>query len=110
MANRCTQWPTSAFGVGDALRSQSVVGCLPGGTGVIGAEHAGCGDGHEHASRIVLVQDDGVQAHPTGTGLPAGPRTMAAQAGQLLPTAATVVGAEQRSVLHPGVNRLRVGQ
>ena len=45
-----------------------------------------------------------MQAHPAGARLPARPRAVAAQPGQLLPGLAAVGRAEQGGVLDPGVD------
>src|SRR5713101_4217103 len=42
---------------------------------------------------MILVEEDGVQAHPAGTGRPLGRSLVLAQRGQLLPVLAAVVGA-----------------
>src|SRR5262249_35999171 len=55
------------------------------------------------------VDDDGVQAHPAGAGLPVRARAVLAQARQLLPGPAAVVGAEQRRVLDTGVDHVGIG-
>ena len=59
---------------------------------------------------IARIEDDRVQAHPAGARLPVRPGAVAAQAGQLCPGLAAVGRAEQRGVLHPGVDGVRIGQ
>ncbi len=61
-------------------------------------------------SGIARVQEDRVQAHPAGARLPARPRAVAAQSGELLPRLAAVGRAEQGGVLHPGVDGVGIGQ
>ena len=59
---------------------------------------------------IARIQQDRVQAHPAGARLPVRPRAVAAQPGELLPRLPAVGRAEQGGVLHPGVDRVRIGQ
>ncbi len=51
-----------------------------------------------------------MQAHPAGPGLPRRTGAVAAQTGELLPAPAAVDRAEERGVLHPGVDRVGVVQ
>ena len=76
---------------------------------VVGAEGAGGRDGDEDALGVVRVEQDGVQAHPAGAGLPEMPLG-AAQAGEFLPGLAAIAESEQGGILDPGVDRVRVGQ
>ena len=82
---RCTQWPTSASGSG--IRNcdfRPAIDRLPGFAAIVGAERAGRRDGDENAVRIFRIEQDRVQAHAAGAGLPE--MTFgAAQAGQFLP-------------------------
>ena len=107
---RCTQWPTSAFGSGMYCGLQSAVDRPPGLAAVVGAERARRRDGDEDPLGIARIEQDRVQAHPAGARLPARPRAVAAQSGQLLPGLAAVGRAEQGGVFHPGVDRVRIGQ
>ena len=61
-------------------------------------------------SVVAGIEEDGVQAHAAGAGLPFGAGAVAAQAGQLVPGLAAVGGAEQGGVFHAGVDRVRIGQ
>ena len=110
IAMRCTQKPTSAVGsgmycdlrprlIGFQVLPPSSVRNAPGGR-----------DGDEDALGIARIEQDRVQAHAAGAGLPLGPRAVAAQAGQLVPGLAAVGRAEQGGVLHAGVDGVRIGQ
>ena len=110
MAIRWTQWPTSAFGSGMYCGAKAAVDRPPGRAAVIGAEHArrrdrdvASGPGGTGRSRIVC------RPMPPAPGASVG-RTMVPERRQLLPGPATVGRAEQRRVLHAGVDRVRVGQ
>ena len=110
MAMRCTQWPTSAVGIGDVLGPQPAVDRLPRLAAVVGAERAGRRDGDEDPPGIARVEEDRVQAHAAGAGLPLRARAVAAQAGELLPGLPAVGGAEERGVLHAGVDGVGIGE
>ena len=107
---RCTQWPTSAVGFGDALGLQAAVDRPPRRAGVVGAERARGRDGDEDPPGIARIEEDRVQAHPAGAWLPGGSGVVAAQPGQLLPGLAAVGRAEQGGVFDAGVDRVRIGQ
>src|SRR6266545_759408 len=59
---------------------------------------------------MARIQQYRVQTHPTGPRLPRGRRGMGAEAGQLLPRLPAVDRAEQPGILHPGIDRVRIGQ
>ena len=59
-------------GVGDVLGAEALVDGLPGFAAVIGAEGSGGGDGDVHPLGIAGVEDDGVEAHASGAGVPVG--------------------------------------
>ena len=96
--------------VGNILRAQPLVDRLPGLAAVVGAEGAGGGDGDEDALGIAGIENDGVQAHSAGAGLPLRTGAVAAKAGKFLPGLAAVGGCEQRGVFHTGVDRVRIGE
>src|SRR6202030_1327692 len=77
---------------------------------VVGAEGASGGDRDVDPVGIAGVENDGVQAHAPGSGLPVGSSAVAAQAGQLLPVLPAVGGAKQRGILDSGVNRVGIGE
>ena len=58
---------------------------------------------------MARVEQDRVQAHAAGAGLPE-VAFGAAQPGKLLPGLAAVRGLEQRRVFRPGIDRVRVGE
>ncbi len=65
--------------------------------------------GSEHPVLVGRVEDECVQAHATGAGLPIGSEScMRSEAVHLAPTLATVERAEQRRVLDACVDRVRV--
>ena len=82
----------------------------PGLAAVVGAEGAGGRDGDEDAVGIGRIEEDRVQAHAAGAGLPARPRAVAAQAGSSVQVCPPSVGAEQRGVLDAGVDGVGVGE
>ena len=88
---------------------QAAVDRPPGLAGVVGAEHARGRDGDEDALGVARVEQDRVQAHAAGAGLPE-VALGAAQPGKLLPGLAAVRGAEQRGVFHAGIDGVRVGR
>ncbi len=90
------------------LERKSAVGRLPGLSAVVGAEDAGGRDGDVHALRVRGVEQDRVQAHAAGARRPFGPRLVGAQPGELVPGLAAVGRAEERGVLDPGIDRVRV--
>ena len=83
---------------------------LPGFAGIVGAERAGRGDGDEDAVGIAWIEDDGVQTHAAGAGLPLRTGAVAAQAGEFVPGLAAVGRAEQRGVFHSGIDGVGVGE
>jgi hypothetical protein len=93
-------------GSGIVVGVQAAVDRLPGRAAVVGAEGAGRRDGDEEALRIARVEQDGVQAHAAGAGLPDAGRTTVAQAGSSCQVAPPSVRAEQGGVLDAGVDRV----
>src|SRR5712692_1082316 len=96
--------------VGDVLGLQSTVDRFPRLAAVVGPEGARSGDGDVDPFGIARIEKDCVQAHPTRAWLPFGPGAVAAQSGELVPSLRAVGRAEQGSVLHPGVNRVRISE
>src|SRR5947209_7908129 len=90
--------------VGDVLGAQAAVDRLPCLAAVIGAEGACGGDGNVDPARVLGIQDNGVQAHAPGAGLPFRTGAVAAQPGKFVPVFATISRAEQRRVFHSGVD------
>src|SRR5438552_1248174 len=89
---------------------QALVDRLPAGAAVVRAERARRGDGDVQPLGVLGIDQDRVEAHPTGARLPLGSGAVAAQPGQLLPCLAAVAGTEQPRVLHAGVDAVRVGE
>ena len=59
---------------------------------------------------LVGIEEDRVQAHAAGAGLPVRSGAVAAQAGQLVPGRAAVGGAEEGGVFDAGVDGVGVGE
>src|SRR5258707_9939647 len=96
-------------GVGDVLRNEALVDGLPGFAGVVGAERTRGGNGDVDAIGVFLVENDGVETHAAGAGLPLGACTVAAQAGKLVPILAAVGGFEKSGVFHARVDDVWIG-
>src|SRR5208283_5281646 len=88
--------------VRDSLRTKTLVRGTPALASIIAAEHPGSRYGDEDALGVARIDDDRVQAHAASSGLPRGPRVMAAESRKLAPVLAPVGGAEKRSVLNAG--------
>src|SRR5262249_52776579 len=67
-------------------------------------------DRDEDSPRMARVEENRVQAHASGAGLPGRSGLMHAQPGQLLPRLPAVGRTEQGGVLDTGVDRVGVGQ
>jgi hypothetical protein len=90
---RWTQWPTSAAGSGiPSLFSPRLIGC------------------HVAPPSSVRIQQDRVQAHSAGAGLPRRSRAVPPQPVQLVPRRTAVRRAKQRRVLDAGVHRVGIVQ
>jgi len=79
-----------SFRIGNVLRAQPLVGRLPGFASIVGAECAGCGNGDPYPLSIARIENDRVQAHAAGTGLPLRTGAMAAQSWKLFPVLAAI--------------------
>ncbi len=80
--------------VGDVLGMQSLVDGAPGLAAVVGTEGTGGRDGDVDPSGVAGIQNDGVEAQPTGAWLPLGSCAMAAQSGEFLPVLSAIGRAE----------------
>ncbi len=108
---RCTQWPTSKFGIRQLVLRLEALGLhRPRPAAVVGAEHARGRDRDVHALVACRVDEDRVQAHAAGARLPLVGRRPLAQARHLLPGLARVLRDEQRRVLDAGVHRVGVAE
>src|SRR5258707_4676127 len=96
-------------GIGNELRNQALVDRLPGFARIVGAERARSGNGDVDAIRIFLVENDGVETHAAGAGLPLGAGAVSAQAGKFAPILAAVGGFEKSGVFHARVDEIRIG-
>src|SRR5689334_1862256 len=89
---------------------EAFVDGLPGFAAIVGAKGPRGGDCDVHALRIALVENDGVEAHAAGAGLPFRAGTVAAEAGEFLPGLAAVFRAENGGVFDACVNGVRLGE
>src|SRR5208337_219127 len=96
--------------VGNVFRVESLVDGLPALAAVVGAERACGGNRNIHAVGIAGIENDGVQAHASGAGLPLRAGAMAAQAGKFVPVLAAIGRAKQRSVFDSGVDGVGIGE
>src|SRR5207244_12643463 len=92
----------------DVLRLQPVVDWFPRLAAVVGPEGARGRNSDVHTSRSFWVQQDCVQAHPAGAGLPFWSCAVAAKPGELMPALSAVGRAEYGRVFHSGINRVRI--
>ncbi len=97
-------------GIGDVFGVEAAVDGAPGETGVVCAESASGGDGDDDAVGICGVEEDGVEAHAAGAGLPMGAGLLGAETGELLPGEACVGGAEEGGVLDAREDGVGVGE
>src|SRR5581483_7028435 len=97
-------------GIRHELRSEAAIHRPPGLAAIVSPEHAGSGDGDEHALGVARIRQDGVQAHAARAWLPRRPGAVAAQPGQLLPVLAAIGGSKQRCVLYARVDGVRIGR
>src|SRR5207244_13097665 len=93
-----------------ALRGQTMVDGRLGAATVVAGEGAGGRDGGDDPVGTIAVEEDRVQAHAAGAGLPRGAGAVAPQPGPLGPRLAAVVGDEEGGVLHPGEDPVGVGR
>src|SRR5689334_12936413 len=96
--------------VGNVFGVEAFVDWTPGLTAIIGAEGACGGNRDENSLWVLWIQDDRVQTHAAGAGLPTRACAMAAQTRQFLPAFSAVGGAKQSGVLHSGIDGIRIGQ
>ena len=78
------------IGIGDAFGLQAAVDRLPRLARVVSTKRAGGRDGDVDALGIARIEDDRMQTHAAGAGLPHWPRAVLAQPRQLLPRLAGV--------------------
>src|SRR5262249_39538007 len=93
-------------GVRQKWRVQAFVNWFPGGAAVVGAKCAGGGNCDENALWILGINQNGVQAHSSGTWLPFRPGAVAAQPGKFVPRFAAILRTEYCSIFHASVNRI----
>ena len=105
-----TQWPISAVGSGIWSGAEAAVDGLPGLAAVVGAEGAGGGDGDDDALRVGGVEEDGVEAHAAGAGLPGGAGAVLRRPESSCQVVAAVVGLEEGGVFDAGVDGVGVGE
>lgn len=95
-------------GVGEfEVGLEAVINRPPGLAGIVGAEGAGGGDGGVEAAAVDGVNDEGVQAHAAGAGLPEG-AFGGAKGGEFLPGVAPIGGAKEGGIFHAGVDGIGI--
>src|SRR5215467_4942162 len=94
----------------NVLRVQSAIDWLPCPAGVVCTEGARRRNGDKHPLRILSVQENCVETHPSGARLPVRPGAVAAQAREFLPRFSAVGRVEQSRVLDARVHCFRVRQ
>src|SRR5205814_2088453 len=82
-------------GIGNVLRDEAFVDGLPGFARVGGAESTGGGDRDIDTIGIFLVENDGVEAHTAGAGLPFRAGAVTAQSRKFVPVFAAIGGFEE---------------
>src|ERR1043165_7549052 len=92
----------------NVLRVQSLVDWFPRRACVVTAKRTSSGNRNEDAVAIRSVQDDRVQTHAAGAGLPLRSRAVTAQSGKFLPRLAAVGRAKQRGIFDTGIDRVRI--
>src|SRR5208337_205609 len=95
---------------GDVFRMQAAVDGSPGLATVVGAECARRRNGDEDPVRVAGIQDDAMQAHSTGTGLPFGACLVAAQSGEFMPGQPAVGRTEQGGIFDSRIDRVGIGE
>ena len=81
---------------------------LPCFAAIVSAKCTGRRDRDEDPIRISRIDNDAVQAHAAGAGLPVRPGAVTAQSGKLVPCLPAVGGTEQCGIFNAGVNRVRI--
>src|SRR5712691_9146493 len=96
--------------VGKFVRGfESLVNRTPGPTAVVRTEGARGRDRNKDSVGIARIEEDCVQTHPTGAGLPE-VSLRATQPGKFLPGLGAVGRAKESGVFHPRVDHVRIGQ
>src|SRR6266496_2662332 len=94
----------------NVFRVESFIDGFPCLAPIIGAESTRGGDCNEDAIRIAGIENDAVQAHAAGAGLPLRTSAVAAQAWEFMPVLAAIGGAKQGGVLDSGVHGVGIGE
>ena len=97
-------------GIRDVLRVEPFVDGLPGFAAVVGSKRACSGDGDDDALGIAGIENDGVQAHAAGPGLPLRAGAMAAECREFLPGFAPVFRTEYGGVFNTGIDHVGLGE
>src|SRR5581483_10826151 len=92
----------------DVLRVQPFVYWFPALATVVRSESPGSRNRDPNAIRVLWVENNCVQAHPTRTRLPLGAGPVPTQAGEFVPTLAAVGGAENCCIFDSRVNRVGI--
>src|SRR5215469_12971090 len=94
----------------NVLRFQAAVDRLPAFSAIICAECPRRGNGDEHSLWILLIQNDRMQTHSSGAGLPIWAGAMATKTSKFVPRLAAVSGAENRGVFDSRVGHIGIVQ
>src|SRR4051812_315043 len=97
-------------GIRDVLRSKALVDRRPRRAAIVAPERASRGDRDVEPLMIRRVDEDRVEAEPARARLPVWSRLVVAQPWQFLPVLAGVNGAEERGVLHAGIDCIGIAQ
>src|SRR5262249_39764863 len=94
--------------IGNGLRPEAAINGLPRFPAIIGAKGSRRRNSDEHALRVAGIDQNGVQAHAAGAGLPLGSAAVATQPGELFPAVCAIGRLEDCSILNAGINRIRI--
>src|SRR5215470_8900716 len=93
--------------IGKVLRVQSLVDWFPRHSSVVSAKRTRSGDRNEDPVAIRSVQNDRVQTHAAGAGLPLRSRAVTAQSGKFLPRLTAVGRAKECGIFDTGIDHVR---
>src|SRR5271167_4913630 len=89
---------------------ETFVDGLPGFATVVGAEGTSGRDGDINPAGVLGIENDGVETHSAGAGLPTRTGAVTAQAGEFVPVLATIGGAEESGVLDASVDGVGISE
>ena len=94
------------FGIRNVLGTKALVDWLPSLAAIVRAKSSSRRDGDKNPLRITGIQNDGVQAHAAGAGLPLWSGAVAAQAGKFVPRTSAVGCLENGSIFDARIHRI----